>query len=145
MGYFRKPKTRQELVQFHADDVDCQYEDDFPRPRRKRRHIPTEWDDVWSKRSRSWKSYRKTQWKEKVVKEKKGGKFRGHLNPRRMRQTTKKSWFWNPEVGRYYTYDVIWFWEGTKEKKVQSYARLVDKRDWLIWDIEKEVWISLYR
>jgi hypothetical protein len=31
--------------------------------RSKRNYIPTAWDDIWVRAQRSWKRYRKTQWK----------------------------------------------------------------------------------
>ena len=31
--------------------------------RAKRHYIPTAWDDIWVKAQRTWKKYRKTQWK----------------------------------------------------------------------------------
>ena len=31
--------------------------------RARRNYIPTAWDDLWVKTQRSWKKYRKTQWK----------------------------------------------------------------------------------
>lgn len=62
--YYRYPKTKQELTEisafYHDDDMKL-----YKVKNRKRRNkIPTCWDDYWIYRQRSWKKYRKHQWKE---------------------------------------------------------------------------------
>lgn len=50
----RKPKTKQERSQ------------EVPtRAKRNSTNLPTSWDDIYSENQRSWKKFRKTQWKEK--------------------------------------------------------------------------------
>ena len=60
---YRRPKTTQEHRWAHAWDD----EEFAPKPRGRRcgHNLPTAWDDIWRWKSdsKSWKNYRKTQWK----------------------------------------------------------------------------------
>lgn len=64
-GWFRRPKTTQEMRWAHAwdDEEDCPP----PRGRRQGHNLPNAWDDYYAHGEKSWKkqSKRKRQWKEK--------------------------------------------------------------------------------
>lgn len=142
MKYFRHPKTQQELRQFYADDADYQHEEDFPSPRRKRRHIRTLWDDIWANTQRSWKRHREAQWKPKKTKtKKKKSKFRGHLSTRTVDRRGKKHWHYSPEIGRYYTYKRVQYHEGVGDKQVEYYARIINQ-PWkvVVWNCKIKEW-----
>lgn len=57
----RRPKTTQELRMVSA----VLYEEGEPDWRTRRKSLPTTWDDLWrdTGATRSWKKYRKTQYK----------------------------------------------------------------------------------
>jgi len=64
-GYFRYPKTFQELR-----EIDSFYHDEELRllkvkHRKRRNYIPTAWDDLWRRDNKNWKKQRRTQWKPK--------------------------------------------------------------------------------
>lgn len=66
-GFFRYPKTRQEIkanVYFVNDDDTKRYK---IKVRRRRLKVPTAWDDFYrgDYGHNSWKRYRKHQWKSK--------------------------------------------------------------------------------
>jgi len=118
MGFLRHPKTTQELRHFFGDQAERRDDPDIPQPRRKRRYIPTAWDDIWVESERCWKSYRRTQWREKPKRKKPPAKFRGHLNPRWLSRRTKKIWYWNSyRQGWYCRYTVIWYCEAEDRKR----------------------------
>ncbi len=59
--YFRYPSTAQESRQYYAYPG-------YVRPKRRHHRLPNAWDDIWRetvRHSRSWKLYRKTQYKER--------------------------------------------------------------------------------
>lgn len=64
MGYYRHPKTANEMRQYFAALCD----EDYPvrvRGRRRPHRLPHAWDDYYVHRERCWKRYRKTQYKQK--------------------------------------------------------------------------------
>ena len=65
-SYYRYPKTKQENVENHYFDIDSERKEYKIKIRKRRVKLPTSWDDKarsdW--RDRSWKRYRKHQWKE---------------------------------------------------------------------------------
>lgn len=63
--YFRRPKTLQELRYIDALCHDDDMRDLKVKIRAQRKKIPTQWDDQWLYHQRSWKKYRKHQWKAK--------------------------------------------------------------------------------
>lgn len=117
----RHPRTTQEIREFCAAKVDHRYDSDVPKMRRSRRTLPTAYDDIWASEHRCWKKYRKTQYRPKELpKQKKRGKFRGHLNPRFIIRYSKKEWYWNVRL-QYLCWrrKVIRYYEGDpKSKKV---------------------------
>ena len=66
MGWLRHPRTQQERrvngKRNHITDDDCKVK---TRPKRNQVHLPCLWDDVLNHSwyDRSWKRYRKTQYK----------------------------------------------------------------------------------
>ena len=63
-GNFRYPRTLRSLKFFFAHAFDSRYEEEPFKVRVKgNRHLPTAWDDQYSKRCRSWKDFRDTQYK----------------------------------------------------------------------------------
>lgn len=56
--WLRYPKTRQELR------ANQDKNDPYIRSRRGSKYLPTAWDDNWIKKELSWKSLRKTQYRE---------------------------------------------------------------------------------
>lgn len=63
----RSPKTTQERRELSHWEVDEDIHDYKIKVRKDRNELPTHWDDLYrqSRRDRSWKNYRKTQWKQK--------------------------------------------------------------------------------
>ncbi len=61
--YFRHPKTTQEMRLYYASTTNEEGVRINVRGRRKPKHLPNAWDDVWKPSSRNWKSYRKKQWR----------------------------------------------------------------------------------
>ena len=63
-GYYsRHPKTANEMKQYFAS---IENEPSIPlkiRGRRKPKHLPNSWDDIDRHFIRSWKYYRKNQWR----------------------------------------------------------------------------------
>jgi hypothetical protein len=117
MGFLRHPKTTQERRRFFGDQAERRDDPLIPELRRKRRSIPNAWDDIWVESERCWKSYRKTQWRDRPKRKKKRAKFRGHLNPRWLTRRTKKTWYWNYERHRLcWRYELIWYCEATGKK-----------------------------
>ncbi len=65
MSYFRHPQTKNEMWQYYASMV---YKLDIPiRHKRAPHYLPSAWSDISRPRYRSWKFYRKTQWKIKSI------------------------------------------------------------------------------
>lgn len=61
MSYYRHPKTRNEKIQnFYFESLKKEY-----KIKGKKRKLPSSWDDIRKSNSydRSWKTYRKTQYK----------------------------------------------------------------------------------
>jgi hypothetical protein len=57
--WYRYPRTTQELRQYYAYP-------EFVRGRRRPRYLPHAWDDIYREicwNHKSWKLYRKTQWR----------------------------------------------------------------------------------
>jgi hypothetical protein len=118
----RRPRTAQELRAWFGDDAECRECPELPPVRRKRRKVPTAWDDIWVKQDRSWKAHRKTQWKEKPQRKAKKSKFRGHLNPRWQYYYGKKIWYPNYQACRWcYRCKVTKVCEATGEVKKGIY------------------------
>lgn len=102
MGHFCRIKTMQELREVSANEADCRDDEYLPRHRAKRRNIRTLWDDPCRCNyfNRSWKHYRKHQWKPKEAsKKKKCSKFRGHTE-------TGGSW----RDGQHFKKKKVWAW-----------------------------------
>ena len=59
----RHPKTQQE----RKNSVSVDGDEPKVRAKRNKRNLPTNWDDMSPERQRSWKKYRKTQFKESVL------------------------------------------------------------------------------
>lgn len=147
MGWLRRPRTTQELREWHGANAEHCEDGMIPRPRGRRRHIPTAWDDIHTgKVQRSWKRHRKTQWKpKKAKKKKKNSKFRGHLHPRVRFQQSKRTWHYSPNIGWWCTYEWIWYWEGEGKKNKKLHARIRSKRGRLfVWSDEKDDWLTPY-
>ena len=62
---FRSPKTYAELRALNGFLHDEERHEYKIRFRIKRKYIPTHWDDILVYSDKSWKRYRKTQWKPK--------------------------------------------------------------------------------
>lgn len=54
--YLRHVRTTQERREWFASDAPL-------RGARSPKNLPTYWSDIWRKTQRSWKKFRKTQWK----------------------------------------------------------------------------------
>ena len=100
MGFLRHPRTTQELRHWYGTEADRAEEPETPRIRCRRHRLRTAWDDIWVESQRSWKAYRKTQWREKRTKPKKPVKFHVHPYPKAQVWFGKKQWYFNKEVGR---------------------------------------------
>lgn len=65
--YYRHMKTMSEIRQNVGLEEDQKDIEDFPvrvKNRKKRKNLPTLWDDIWlARRGDGWKKYRKTQYK----------------------------------------------------------------------------------
>ena len=64
VSYFRHPHTKNEMKQFFASTVN---ELNIPikvRNRRKPKHLPNAWDDMFRSETRNWKRYRNKQWRD---------------------------------------------------------------------------------
>ena len=62
---FRSPRTYSELRALNGFLHDEERHVYKLRSRMKRKYIPTHWDDILVYSDKSWKRYRKTQWKPK--------------------------------------------------------------------------------
>ncbi|GAB2891123.1 hypothetical protein GCM10027180_21570 [Microbulbifer echini] len=65
MGYFRHPKTKNEMKQYYAS---LENELEIPikiRNRRRPKCLPNAWDDYFPSNitNRNWKLFRRKQWK----------------------------------------------------------------------------------
>ncbi len=61
--YYRHPRTLNEMWQYEStliNELDINVK---IRCRRKPNRLPNSWDDIYKERKRSWKNYRKTQWR----------------------------------------------------------------------------------
>ncbi len=63
MSFFRKPKTKNEMWQYYATTENDMGIKIKVRGRRSPKPLPNAWDDFEKHSSRSWKKYRKTQYK----------------------------------------------------------------------------------
>lgn len=126
-NYHRHPKTTQELRELHGSRMDQREEEEYDIPliRAKRRGIPTAWDDQLrtGKEDRSWKRYRKTQWKPKKDKKKrKTSKFRGF-------EEVSTCWGWKGR--QHFDKKRVWSWKWTRIGQQ--------------WDPNKPYWHYCYR
>lgn len=67
MGYgycYRHPKTTNEMKQYFASIENELNISVKVRGRRRPKHLPHSWDDINRAYHRSWKHYRKKQWRE---------------------------------------------------------------------------------
>ncbi len=63
MGYFRYPRSKNEMTQYYATTVN-EYKIPIKiRGKRQPLHLPNAWNDDMVHIQRNWKKYRKTQWK----------------------------------------------------------------------------------
>ena len=61
--YFRYPRTKSEMKLYYASVIN---EVDLPikvRGKRRPKHLPNAWDDVFRAKHRNWKYYRRNQWR----------------------------------------------------------------------------------
>lgn len=154
MGWCRRMKTTQELRELRGSDTDHREDYDIPLIRRKRKNIPTWYDDRGRSDygHRSWKRHRKTQWKPKELpKKKKTSKFRGYREESsrygwrgRQRFYKKRVWSWKwTRVGRRWNPEKIsWRWHFYKDESQKT--QMTRRTIWGDWeDVYDWRWVGL--
>jgi hypothetical protein len=61
--FFRRPRTRNEMRGYFATTWNDEGLRIRVRGRRRPRHLPTDYDDDWRGRHKTWKAYRHHQWR----------------------------------------------------------------------------------